>query len=66
MLERFSPEFREHYIEAPHAGSLGAVDTFFVGTLGVGEVYPQTAIDCHSRYALVMPQSNKLPVPPST
>ena len=29
-----------------------AVDTFFVGTLkGVGKIYLQTAIDCHSRYA---------------
>jgi hypothetical protein len=33
LLERFSPEFRERHIEAPHTGSLVAVDTFFVGTL---------------------------------
>ena len=32
-LERFSPEFRERHIEAPHTGALVAVDTFFVGTL---------------------------------
>ena len=52
LLERFRPEFRERHIEAPHTGSLVAVDTFFVGTLkGVGKVYLQTAIDCHSRYA---------------
>ena len=52
LLERFSPEFRERHIEAPHTGSLVAVDTFFVGTLkGVGKIYLQTAIDCHSRYA---------------
>jgi transposase InsO family protein len=52
VLERFSPEFRERHIDAPHTGSLVAVDTFFVGTLkGVGKVYLQTAIDCHSRYA---------------
>jgi hypothetical protein len=52
LLERFSPEFRERHIEAPHTGALVAVDTFFVGTLrGVGKVYLQTAIDCHSRYA---------------
>jgi transposase InsO family protein len=51
-LERFSPEFRERHIEAPHTGALVAVDTFFVGVLkGVGKVYLQTAIDCHSRYA---------------
>ena len=50
LLERFSPEFRERHIEAPHTGSLVAVDTFFVGTLkGVGKVYLQTAIDCDSR-----------------
>ncbi len=49
LLERFSPEFRERHIEAPHTGSLVAVDTFFVGVLkGVGKVYLQTAIDCHS------------------
>lgn len=33
LLEHFSPEFRERHIEAPHTGSLRAVDTFFVGTL---------------------------------
>jgi hypothetical protein len=32
LLERFSPEFGEPHIEAPHSGSLLAVDTFFVGT----------------------------------
>jgi hypothetical protein len=32
LLERFSPEFRERHIEAPHTGALVAVDTFFVGT----------------------------------
>jgi transposase InsO family protein len=63
MLERFSPEFRERHIEAPHTGSLVAVDTFFVGTLkGVGKVYLQTAIDCHSRYAWARLYSSKLPV----
>jgi hypothetical protein len=51
LLERFSPEFRERHIEAPHTGALVAVDTFFVGVLkGVGKIYLQTAIDCHSRY----------------
>ncbi|AVT77471.1 integrase, catalytic region [Rhodopseudomonas palustris] len=40
LLERFSPEFRERHIEAPHTGSLVAVDTFFVSVLkGVGKVY---------------------------
>jgi transposase InsO family protein len=63
LLERFSPEFRERHIEAPHTGSLVAVDTFFVGTLkGVGKLYLQTAIDCHSRYAWARLYSSKLPV----
>jgi transposase InsO family protein len=63
LLERFSPEFRERHIEAPHTGALVAVDTFFVGVLkGVGKVYLQTAIDCHSRYAWARLYPSKLPV----
>lgn len=63
LLERFSPEFRERHIEAPHTGSLVAVDTFFVGTLkGVGKLYLQTSIDCHSRYAWARLYPSKLPV----
>jgi transposase InsO family protein len=63
LLERFSPEFRERHIEAPHTGALVAVDTFFVGCLkGVGKVYLQTAIDCHSRYAWGRLYTNKLPL----
>ena len=63
LLERFSPEFRERHIEAPHTGALVAVDTFFVGTLkGVGKLYLQTAIDCHSRYAWARLYASKLPV----
>jgi transposase InsO family protein len=63
LLERFSPEFRERHIEAPHTGSLVAVDTFFVGTLkGVGKVYLQSAIDCHSRYAWARLYTSKLPI----
>jgi len=62
-LERFSPEFRERHIEAPHTGALVAVDTFFVGTLkGVGKLYLQTAIDCHSRHAWARLYPSKLPV----
>ena len=62
-LERFSPEFRERHIEAPHTGALVAVDTFFVGTLkGVGKVYMQTMIDCHSRHAWARLYPSKLPV----
>jgi transposase InsO family protein len=63
LLERFSPEFRERHIEAPHTGALVAVDTFFVGVLkGVGKIYLQTAIDCHSRYAWARLYPSKLPV----
>ena len=63
LLERFSPEFREPHIEAPHTGALVAVDTFFVGHLkGVGKVYLQSAIDCHSRYAWARLFPNKMPV----
>ena len=63
LLERFSPEFRERHIEAPHTGSLVAVDTFFVGHLkGVGKVYLQSVIDCHSRYAWGRLYTSKLPV----
>ena len=62
-LERFSPEFRERHIEAPHTGALVAVDTFMVGSLkGIGKVYLQTAIDCHSRYAWARLYTSKLPV----
>jgi transposase InsO family protein len=63
LLERFSPEFRERHIEAPFTGALVAVDTFFVGVLkGVGKVYLQTAIDCHSRHAWARLYPSKLPV----
>ncbi len=63
LLERFSPEFRERHIEADHTGALVAVDTFFVGVLkGVGKVYMQSAIDCHSRYAWARLYPSKLPV----
>ena len=62
-LERFSPEFRERHIEAPHTGALVAVDTFMVGHLkGVGRVYLQSAIDCHSRYAWGRLFTSKMPV----
>ena len=63
LLERFSPEFRERRIKAPYSGYLVAVDTFMVGTLkGVGRVYLQTVVDCHSRYAWGRLYTNKMPV----
>lgn len=62
-LERFSPEFRDRHIETRHTGDLVAVDTFFVGTLkGVGKIYLQSVIDCHSRYAWGRLYTSKLPV----
>lgn len=63
LLEKFDPEFRERHIETKHTGDLVAVDTFFVGTLkGVGRVYLQSVIDCHSRYAWGRLYTSKLPV----
>ena len=63
LLEKFSPEFRERHIETHHTGDLVAVDTFFVGTLkGVGRIYLQSVIDCHSRYAWGRLYTSKLPV----
>jgi transposase InsO family protein len=63
LLERFSPEYRERIIETHGVGSLVAVDTFFVGHLkGVGKIYMQSAIDCHSRYAFGRLYTSKLPV----
>lgn len=63
VLERFSPEFRERHIETKHTGDLVAVDTFMVGSLkGVGRIYLQTVIDCHSRYAWGRLYTNKMPV----
>jgi len=35
-----------------YTGDLVSVDTFFVGTLkGVGKVYLQSVLDCHSQFA---------------
>jgi transposase InsO family protein len=62
-LERFNPEFRERHIETNGVGDLVAVDTFMVGHLkGVGRVYLQSVIDCHSRYAWGRLYTSKLPV----
>jgi transposase InsO family protein len=63
LLERFSPEFRERHIQTNGVGDLVAVDTFMVGTLkGVGRVYLQSVIDCHSRYAWGRLYTSKLPI----
>jgi transposase InsO family protein len=63
LLERFSPEFRERHIETGGVGELVAVDTFMVGHLkGVGRVYLQSVIDCHSRHAWGRLYTSKLPL----
>jgi transposase InsO family protein len=52
LLEKFDPEFRERHIQADFTGQLVAMDTFMVGNLkGIGKIYLQTVVDCHSRYA---------------
>jgi len=63
LLEKFSPEYRERHIQADFSGQLVAMDTFLVGTLkGIGRVYLQTVIDCHSRYAWGKLFTTKLPI----
>jgi transposase InsO family protein len=63
LLERFDPEFRERHIETDHTGQLVAIDTFMVGTLkGIGKIYLQTVVDCHSRYAWGNLYTSKIPV----
>jgi len=63
QLERFNPEFRERHINTRYSGDLVAVDTFIVGSIkGVGRVYLQTVIDCHSRYGWGRLYPNKMPV----
>lgn len=63
LLERFSPEFRERHIETRYTGDLVAVDTFYCGTLkGVGKVYLQSVLDCHSRYAWGRLYTSKIPL----
>ncbi|HAT2712998.1 TPA: hypothetical protein I8303_001720 [Aeromonas hydrophila] len=41
LLERFSPEFREHHIEVHYTGERIAVDTFAYSLKRIGEVYLQ-------------------------
>jgi transposase InsO family protein len=62
-LERFNPEFRERHIKTRYPGDLVAVDTFFVGTIkGVGRIYMQSVIDCHSRFGWGRLYTSKMPV----
>lgn len=63
LLERFDPEYRDRHIEADFTGQLVGMDTFTVGSLkGVGRVYMQTVLDCHSRYAWGRLFTSKIPV----
>ena len=63
LLEKFSPEFRERHIKADFTGELVAMDTFMVGTLkGIGRIYLQTVVDCHSRIAFGHLYTSKYPV----
>ena len=62
-LERFDPEFKERHIVTNHVGDLVSADTFFVGTLkGIGRIYLQSVLDCHSRHAWGRLYTTKLPV----
>jgi len=63
LLEKFDPEFRERHINADFTGQLVAIDTFMVGNLkGIGKIYLQTVIDCHSRFAFGHLYTSKVPV----
>ena len=63
LLERFDPEFRERHIQADFSGNLVAIDTFLVGNLkGIGKIYLQTVVDCHSRYAFGKLYNSKIPI----
>jgi transposase InsO family protein len=63
LLEKFDPEFRERHIKADFSGELVAIDTFMVGNLkGIGKIYLQTVIDCHSRFAFGHLYTSKVPV----
>ena len=63
LLEKFYPEFRDRKIETKHVGYLFSFDTFMVGTFkGVGRVYLQTVIDCHSHHVWGRLYTNKVPI----
>jgi hypothetical protein len=63
LLEKFDPEFRERHIQADFTGQLVAMDTFMVGNLkGIGKIYLQTVVDCHSRFAFGHLYTSKIPV----
>jgi transposase InsO family protein len=63
LLEKFDPEFRERHIKADFSGYLVAMDTFMVGNLkGIGKIYLQTVVDCHSRFAFGHLYTSKYPV----
>ena len=61
-LTGHSPEFRERHIEAPHTGSLVAVDHLLRrqprGT-SAGSTYLQTVLDCHGRYTWAISDNSR-------
>jgi len=63
LLEKFDCEFRERHIKADFTGEMVAIDTFTVGSLkGIGKIYLQTVVDCHSRYVFGYLYTSKVPV----
>jgi len=63
LLEKFDSEFRERHIQADFTGQLVAMDTFMVGNLkGIGKIYLQTVVDCHSRFAFGHLYNSKIPL----
>jgi transposase InsO family protein len=63
LLEKFDPGFRERHIKADFTGQLVALDTFFVGNLkGIGKIYLQAVVGCHSRFAFGHLYASKVPV----
>ena len=63
LIEKANPEFAERHVESDYPGQLLCQDTFYVGRLkGVGRIYLQAVIDCHSRYAWGRLYNSKLPL----
>ena len=54
---------KERHIKIKYPGHLDSIDTFMVGHLkGVGRVYMQTVLDCHSRHAWGRLCTSKIPL----
>ena len=60
---KFDPEFRERRIKADFTGCLAAADAFMAGNLkGIGKIYMQAVVGCHSRFAFGHLYTSKVPV----